>query len=117
SPEPLGFVILDDMHYLFMTRIPGVTSHSCWPSLAGMALDALLFDLHSILWTPGVPLGSLAVPYICKDARRHVRTSGQTYSEAQFNDFFPCDLLPRISSSYLKWLCSYLRNDHRIVLS
>ncbi|KAF8878313.1 kinase-like domain-containing protein [Infundibulicybe gibba] len=124
SPEPLGFVVLDNTRYFFMTRIPGVTLHSRWPSLTVVqkecvcaTLDAILSDLHSIPWTPGVPLGSLAAPYTCKDTRRHVRTSGPIYSEAEFNDFLLCDPLPRISSSYLKWLRSCLRDDHCIVLS
>lgn len=124
SPEPLGFFVLDHQLHLFMTRIKGVTLHSRWPSMTlsqktsvCSKLDAMLTDLHAIPWTPGVPLGSLIPPHICKDARLYVRTSGPIYNEAEFNDFLLRTPLKSISSSYLKWLRSCLRDDHQIILS
>lgn len=77
----------------------------------------MLTDLHGIPWTPGVPLGSLIPPYICKDTRLHVRTGGPIYNEAEFNGFLLRTPLKSVSSSYLKWLRSCLRDDHQIVLS
>lgn len=124
SPEPLGFILLRHQPYLFMTRIPGVTLHSRWPSMSVSQkksvcskLDAMLSDLHGLHWTPGTPLGSLIAPYTCKDTRQYVRTGGPIYSEAEFNDFLLRTPLKRISSSYLRWLRSRLRDDHHIVLS
>ncbi|KIM41107.1 hypothetical protein M413DRAFT_445830 [Hebeloma cylindrosporum] len=94
SPEPLGFFMLDHQPHLFMTRIKGVTLHSRWPSMSASQkssvcskLDVMLSDLRGIPWTPGVPLGSLISPHICKDTRHHVRTGGPIYNEAEFNDF------------------------------
>ena len=124
SPEPLGFFVLDHKPHLFMTRIKGVTLHSRWPSMSlsqkasvCSKLATMLTDLHGIPWTPGVPLGSLIPPYICKDARLRVHTGGPIYNEAEFNDFLLRTPLKSISSSYLKWLRSCLRDDHQIVLS
>ncbi|GLB42219.1 putative phosphotransferase enzyme family protein [Lyophyllum shimeji] len=124
APEPLGFVALGHQSYLFMSRIPGVTLHSRWPSMSDIQkesvcsqLDAMLSDLHSLSWTPGTPLGSLTAPHTCKDARLSTRTSGAIHSESEFNDFLLRNPRKHISPSYMKWLRSCLVDDHRIVLS
>ncbi|KAF5376427.1 hypothetical protein D9615_008632 [Tricholomella constricta] len=124
SPEPLGYVLIDQKPHLFMTRIPGVTLHSRWPTMSisqkesvCSTLNTMLSELHNIPWTPGIPLGTLIPPYTCKDTRQYVRTGGPIYNEFEFNDFLLCTPHIRISSSYLKWLRSCLRDDHRIVLS
>ena len=124
SSEPLGFFVLDHQPHLFMARVKGVTLHSRWSSMSVSQkesvcskLDAMLSDLHDIPWTPGVPLGSLIPPYICKDTRLHVRTGGPIYNEAEFNAFLLCTPLKSILTSYLKWLRSCLMDDHRIVSS
>ncbi|KAF8055452.1 kinase-like protein, partial [Lyophyllum atratum] len=124
APEPLGFVVLGHQSYLFMSRIPGVTLYSRWPSMSDIQkesvcsqLDAMLSDLHSLSWTPGTPLGSLTAPHTCKDARLSTRTSAAINSESEFNDFLLRNPREHISTSYMKWLRTYLVDDHRIVLS
>jgi aminoglycoside phosphotransferase (APT) family kinase protein len=123
-PKPLGFVVLGKVRYLFMTRVQGSTLHSLWPSLMVQqrdgvrnSLEEMLSAMRSLVWTPGTPLGTLSEPHICQDARTYVRTGGPFYNEAEFNSFLLRDPLPRISSSYLRWMQSCLRDDHKIVMT
>jgi len=74
-------------------------------------------DLRGLKWVPGTPLGSLADPHRCKDTRKWTRSSGPIFSEAEFNDFLLRCPRKGFSLSYMAWLRSCLKDNHRIVLT
>lgn len=124
SPKPLGFVVMNGVSYFFMTHVPGVTLYSRWPTLnasqkkmVANQLNDMLLALRAVPWSPGTPLGSIASPHICKDTRKWTRSSGVIYSEAEFNNFLLRCPRQGFSTSYVTWLHSRLRHDHRIVLT
>lgn len=123
SPSPLGFVKLAKVSYLFMSFVPGSTLYDLWPELSQIQkkticskLDSMLAELRNIPHTPCTPLGTLVAPHLCKDTRRSIRQAGQLTTESQFNNFLLRNPLKKISMTYLTWLRSRLRDDHRIVL-
>lgn len=115
---------MNGVSYLFMTHVPGVTLYSRWPTLnasqkkmVANQLNDMLLALRAVPWSPGIPLGSIASPHICKDTRKWTRSSSVIYSEAEFNDFLLRRPRQGFSTSYVTWLQPRLRQDHRIVLT
>ncbi|EJF59711.1 kinase-like protein [Dichomitus squalens LYAD-421 SS1] len=125
APRPLGLIAIGPTSFMFMTKIPGATLETRWPSLPADAkahirclLDQQLSDLRTLDLPPGSPLGSPVGRRLCKDVRRDERVSiTPIYSEPQFNDFLLDSPTSRASSSYKEWLHSMLRADHRVVFT
>ncbi|XP_006457083.1 hypothetical protein AGABI2DRAFT_78938 [Agaricus bisporus var. bisporus H97] len=125
APRPLGLVTINSTSFLFMTRIPGITLETKWPSLSVEAkariqnsLNETLLTLRQLELPPSSPFGSPVGQHLCKDIRRVKRQSTSLiYSEDQFNDFILHSPSSKAAPSYKDWLRSMMRCDHRIVFT
>jgi len=124
APKLLGMLTDTRLAYIFMSFVEGETLEAVWTGLSPRQkghlrdqLDVMLTDLHQQRPPEGALLGTLAPPHVCKDARRWIRKAENIENEAAFNLFLIRDPLPNIASTYLQWLRSRMRDDHRIVLS
>lgn len=120
-PEPLGAFKIEDISYVFMTRIIGTTLEMRWPTMTKEEkctfrdhLDAILVELRQI---PPPPNYSLGWNDRCKDTRWYTRHSGPIVSEKEFNDFLLSNPLPRTTKTYLEMMRSRLQDDHKIVFT
>lgn len=125
APRALGLVEVESTSFMFMTRIPGTTLETCWPSLTSEAkkhvqrlLDKNFAVLRELELPPGAPLGSPLGRRVCKDVRRDERVStSHIHTEAQFNDFLLHSPSSRVAAGHKSWLRSMLRTDHRILFT
>lgn len=122
-PEVFGFHYNeDDECFIFMSYIEGCTLESIWPSL-GLAdretiesqLAGYFAQLRALPCPNPVTLGSLATG-ICRDARRIERQCPSITSEHQFNEFIGKFTFRR-DSELAQMLLSFLKDNHRIVLT
>jgi len=126
----LGIISIDATTYIFMTYLQGTLLDQLWPILTNTDKSSIQSQPNSITRAlRQIPYGDTThlktdyalgggVPPRCKDARRQKRSSRSAiYSEAEFNDFILSNPHPGYSKSYLNWLRSMLRDDHRIVMS
>ena len=78
--EPLGFISIGDCNYMFMTYVEGETLAKHWPLLSPELKSSIQSQLGDILRSlrqipsPSMYFGSGSPP-LCKDLRRHIRTS------------------------------------------
>lgn len=94
APKPLGFVRMNDVSLIFMTRLPSRTLADVWPSLKEYQkvsiqkqLTTILNDLRTLPYEKGTPFGGVGGEG-CKDIRRHLRRSVEPISTAdEFEDF------------------------------
>lgn len=77
APKPLGFVRMNDVSLIFMTRLPSRTLADVWPSLKEYQkvsirkqLTTILNDLRTLPYEKGTPFGGVGGEG-CKDTLRH----------------------------------------------
>ncbi|TDL18024.1 kinase-like protein [Rickenella mellea] len=124
-PMPLGIAMIGEVSYMFSTFIPGETLENRWKTLSPCEkvsvrhqLQQMILELRGAPHLTSTPLGMLSSPFLCKNVRMFLSTSASTLSSvSEFHDFLLEDPLPRISSGYLRWLRSLLRDDYRNVMT
>ncbi|KAF2136078.1 uncharacterized protein K452DRAFT_354100 [Aplosporella prunicola CBS 121167] len=122
-PRPLGAISIDHHTYIFMTLLEGNSLDKFWSSLSKeqkssvqRQLSATLEKLRS-LPLPSTYFGGGNIPS-CKDTRKFTRSSQSTIqNEADFNQFLLSGPIIRYSQTYIQFLGSLLRTDHRIVMT
>ena len=122
-PEIYGFHYNeDDECFIFMEYIEGCTLESTWPSLGlddrdiiESQLAGYVAQLRALPCPNPVTLGSLATG-LCRDARRMERQCPSITSERQFNEFLGKFTFRR-DSELAQMLLSFLKDNHRIVLT
>ncbi|KAK7677750.1 hypothetical protein QCA50_019302 [Cerrena zonata] len=135
APRVHGHITIGPVSCLFMTRLPGNTLKSIWPTMTvsqklavQSSLNDMFITLRSVPWTDTCRadmsntgfLGSLSPHPVCKDMRRTLRESKSPIrNEADFNEFIGTDeqSMKHTSPRYRSWVLSMLRSDHRIVLT
>jgi len=82
------------------------------------SLDVILRQIREVPRPMGSPFGTLSTPHACKHLVRSLSTSKQTIqTTSSFHEFLFQEAYPRISSGYLKWLRSLIKDDYQVVLS
>jgi len=122
-PHCLGLAAIGRKSLLFMTKIPGGTLESRWPTLSTQSkvdiqqsLNRAILVLRGVEKAEGQPLGSLSGR--CRDIRTSDRyTESPVHDEAAFNEFLLASPQSRVSNCYKSWIKSMLRTDHRIVFT
>lgn len=123
APRCLGLISIGRVSLLFMTKIPGDTLESRWPTLSmqskaeiQQSLNIAISVLRGVERAEGQPLGSLSGR--CRDTRRSDRyTESPVHDEAAFNEFLLTSPQSRVSNGYKSWIKSILRTDHCIVFT
>ena len=123
APRCLGQVAIGRKSLLFMTKIPGSTLESRWPTLSTqskvdiqLSLNRAILVLRGVEKAEGQLLGSLSGR--CRDIRTSDRyTESPVHDETAFNEFLLSSPQSRVSNSYKSWIKSMLRTDHRIVFT
>jgi len=121
-PEPLGAISIGSYNYIFMSYIEGEPLEKLWPSLSPNFKKSIQSQLADILGClrkmplPSKYLGS-GNPPLCRDLRRHVRTSPESIStELDFNTFLTSTSL-ETSAHYRNLITSKLSTAHLIVMT
>ena len=120
--EPLGAISIGDWNYMFMTYVEGETLARHWPLLSSKLKSSILLQLGIILHclrqipSPSIHFGSNNPP-LCKDLRRHVRTSlGSIATKEEFNKFLISGDR-ELNLTYQDLLKSGLRTNHQRVMT
>lgn len=120
----LGVLTTDGFAYTFMQRVHGVRLDTIWGRLGQAEKDSIrqqLTEPFKLLRALRRPTSSLALgtgsPPRCIDMRQYVRVSAERItSESEFNRFLT-EVDPSPLSPMLDMTLSYLREDHRIVMT
>ncbi|OBZ65663.1 hypothetical protein A0H81_14363 [Grifola frondosa] len=124
-PRALGLVTIGPTSYMFSTLVPGETLEKRWPDLMKDQKTSVCYQLNDMMsqlrrlpHLPSIPLGCLSSPHVCKHACMRVSVSAPDLQTIpQFHDFLTSRPARGISSGYLRWLRSLLRDDYRITLT
>jgi aminoglycoside phosphotransferase (APT) family kinase protein len=121
-PEPLGVISIGSCNYLFMSYVEGEPLANLWPHLPPELKGSVQSQLGGILrYLRKVPLESKYLgsgdPPLCRDLRRHVRTSrGSISTEMEFKKFlFTTDR--ELNPVYLDLITSTLSTSDQIVMT
>jgi aminoglycoside phosphotransferase (APT) family kinase protein len=128
TPAVYGVLKTDTRTYLFMTRINGVSLDKLWPALDEAQKTSIRDQLTPIFKQlraiPRPPLedGKFTLgggrPRRCKDMRRQERIASYPIgSEEEFNDFLLDTGGRKTLVTRAKMIRSFLRSDHRIVMT
>ncbi|CZT08024.1 uncharacterized protein RAG0_13259 [Rhynchosporium agropyri] len=120
--KPLGAFSIGTCNYLFMSYIEGDSLASHWNHLSLSLKSSIQSQLEDILQClrklplPSKYLGS-GEPPLCKDLRRHTRTSKRSISnEQEFRDFIMSSQREQ-NPVYHDLLTSVLSTNHAIVMT
>jgi len=121
-PEPLGAFSIGTYNYLFMSYIEGDSLASHWHHLSPALKSSIQSRMEDILRClrklplPSKYLGS-GEPPLCKDLRRHTRTSKRSISnEREFRDFILSSQREQ-NPVYHDLITSVLETNHAIVMT
>merc|ERR1712225_160043 len=121
-PEPLGAFSIGTYNYLFMSYIEGDSLASHWNHLSPALKSSIQSRMEDILRClrklplPSKYLGS-GEPPLCKDLRRHTRTSKRSISnEREFRDFILSSQREQ-NPVYHDLITSVLETNHAIVMT
>ena len=121
-PEPLGAISIGSCNYIFMSYIEGDSLANLWPNLSPELKSSVRSQLGGILrCLRKVPLQSKYLgsgdPPLCRDLRRHVRTSaGRISTEMEFKAFLT-STHRELNPVYLDLITSTLNTSHQIVMT
>jgi len=121
-PEPLGAISVGSSNYIFMSYIEGDPLAKVWPHLSHELKGSIQSQLGGILQClRRMPLQSKYLgsgdPSLCRDLRRHVRTSeGSISTETEFKAFL-VSTHRELNPVYLDLITSTLSTSHQIVMT
>ncbi|ESZ99421.1 phosphotransferase enzyme family protein [Sclerotinia borealis F-4128] len=121
-PEPLGAVSIGSCNYIFMSYIEGDPLANHWPHLSPELKSSVRSQLGEILrCLRRMPLQSKYLgsgdPPLCRDLRRHVRTSvGRISTEMEFKTFL-ISTRRELNPVYCDLITSTLSTNHQIVMT
>jgi aminoglycoside phosphotransferase (APT) family kinase protein len=121
-PKPLGAISIGSCNYIFMSCIEGDPLADLWPNLSSEPKSSIRSQLGGILrCLQKVPLQSKYLgsgdPPLCRDLRRHVRTSAESIStETEFKAFL-VSTHRKLNPVYLDLITSTLSTSHQIVMT
>jgi len=121
-PEPLGAISIRECNYIFMSYIEGESLEQLWPRLSPKLKNSIQSQLGEILgYLREMPLSSNCLgngnPPLCRDLRRHVRTSLESIStELEFNTFLTSTPV-EFNSFYRDLITSSLSTNNLFVMT
>ncbi|KAF8247890.1 hypothetical protein K440DRAFT_643505 [Wilcoxina mikolae CBS 423.85] len=128
TPDMYGVLAAKNRTYLFMSRIHGVSLDKLWAGMSHTQKASIQYQLESVFQSlraipgptleDGCPTLGGGCPRRCKDMRRHERVATvPIVNEEQFNDFLIETDGRKTVGLRAKMIRSFLRSDHRIVMT